>query len=65
MMSGKEWPIYTARLALRCLVAAAAVTVLFLLVAGFLAYPIAPITTLAAFVGSIWGPRELLHLLPG
>jgi hypothetical protein len=64
MMSGKEGLIYTARLALRCAVAIVVVTVLFLLVAGFLAYPIAPITTLAAFVGGVWGPREWLHLLP-
>jgi hypothetical protein len=36
MMSEKEGLIYTARLALRCAVAIVVVTVLFLLVAGFL-----------------------------
>ena len=40
MMSGKEWLIYTMRLALRCAVAIVVVTVLFFLVAGFLAFPV-------------------------
>lgn len=48
--------------ALRCAIAIVVVTVLFLLVAGFLAYPIAPITTLAAFVGGVWDPPVIALL---
>ena len=46
--------------ALRCAIAIVVVTVLFLLVAGFLAYPIAPITT--AFVGGVWDPPVIALL---
>ena len=70
MMSGKEWLIYTARLALLCLIAIAAVIVLFFLVAGILAYPFATGLVVGAFIGGMWfrnlagGPREWLHHLP-
>jgi hypothetical protein len=67
MMSGKEWLIYTMRLALRCAVAIVVVTVLFFLVAGFLAFPVVTCVAVGAFfVGMLIGafargPREWLH----